>query len=384
MKVALVGPYPEPGQPITGGVERVIDTLLPELRKHVELTLIVPGAARDMEGLSQGCRTLYLRRGPGPGVLRYWNVEAERLRRVVADLQPDVVHLHGLAGLGRRIGKPQILTVHGIAERDLLAAGHSKPWSAIARHGLAALMRQVEVSSRRHIGNVIVISPYVTEVLPDVELLNRFPIPNAIDPAFGKSSADPTPARLRRIVSVGRINRRKNTLGVLELMARVMADDPSVTLSMCGEPTEDDYFEACRAFVATKGLNDRVRFPGTLTTPELISLLDASALLVQQSLQETAPVAVAEAQARGLPVLAPEAFGLRYMIEPGLNGFFLPGGTDANARVVHTALAHAWDRARMAQDARHRYGVDRVVRQTVAAYRAVVGMQASSPVTTAP
>lgn len=372
MKVALVGPYPEPGQPITGGVERVIDTLLPELRKHVEVTLVVPGAAQDLESVSHGCRTIYLRRGPGPGVLRYWNVDAGRVQHVVSSIGVDLVHLHGLAGLGRRINMPRVLTVHGIAERDLIVAGHGRPWSAFARYGPAALMRHVEVSSRRRIGNVIVISPYVDEVLPDVAALNRFSVPNPVDPAFCLPSSRSKSDRSRRIVSVGRVSRRKNTLGILQLMARVMSDDPSVTISFCGEPIDGEYFDACREFVEANGLNDRVEFLGTLTTAELVLLLDTSSLLVQDSLQETAPVAVAEAQTRGLPALAPNTFGLRYMIEPGLNGFFLPGGPGDNVKVVHRALEYEWDRQQIGESARRRYGVGNVVEQTVGIYRGVV------------
>ncbi|WP_439603100.1 glycosyltransferase family 4 protein [Devosia sp.] len=372
MRVALVGPYPEPGQPITGGVERVIDTLLPELRKHVEVTLVVPGAKHDHESENHGSRTIYLRRGRGPGVLRYWNVDAARLHRVVSAIGADLVHLHGLAGLGWRISTPRILTVHGIAERDLVASGYGKPWSAMTRRALATLMRRVEVSSRGHIGNVIVISPYVNEVLPDITALNQFSVPNPIDPAFCLPTLPSPVARSRRILSVGRISRRKNTLGILQFIAGVMSDDPSVTISFCGEPIDRDYFNTCQEFVEANGLAGRVEFVGTLSTPDLIPLLDTSALLIQDSLQETAPVAVAEAQARGVPVLAPNTFGLKYMIEPGLDGFFLPGGRDDNVGVVHRALAHEWDRQKIAAIARRRYGVGNIAERTVDIYREVV------------
>jgi glycosyltransferase involved in cell wall biosynthesis len=380
MRVALVGPYPEPGQPITGGVERVIDTLLPELSKHAEVTLIVPGCAHDSESENHGSRTIYVRRGPGPGVLRYWNVDAARLQRVVSTIGADLVHLHGLAGLGRAISAPRLLTVHGIAERDLVASGHGKPWSSMARRSLAELMRQIEISSRRRIGNVIVISPYVNDVLPDVAGLNQFSVPNPVDPAFCLPSPPSPNARSKRIVSVGRIGRRKNTLGILQLVARVMSDDPAVTVSFCGEPIDNAYFDACREFVEARGLIGRVHFVGTLSTAELIPLLDTSALLIQDSLQETAPVAVAEAQTRGLPVLAPNRFGLRYMIEPGLDGFFLCEDRDDNVNVVHHALAYEWDRQKIAANARRRYGVGSIVEKTLGIYRQVISASASGPV----
>lgn len=372
MKVALVGPYPEPGQPITGGVERVVDTLLPELGRHVEVTLVVPNAARDLESRSHGCRTIYLRRGPGPGVLRYWNLDAERVRRAVSSLDPDLVHIHGLAGLGRTITSPRILTVHGIAERDLVASGNGRPLATMARRALAHMVRHVEKSSRRRIGNVIVINRYVEEVLPDVSRLHRVAIPNPIDREFGIPARDPNRTRPRRIVTIGRISPLKNTLGAIRLAAAAIKADRSVTLSVCGAPVDQKYYEECREFVRSEGLEASVEFLGSLTLAELVRVLDTAALLVVTSHQENAPMAVAEAQARGVPVLAPHAFGMAHMISPGEDGLFLSHTADVDAGLVRDALARQWQHEAIATAARERYGVGPIVQQTLDFYRQVV------------
>src|SRR5688572_536562 len=126
MKVAIVGPYPEPGGLVTGGVERVIDTLLPELAKRVDLTLIVPGANRHADGRHHGVLILYVERGPGPGAARYWTVDARRLARVIEQERPDLVHLQGVAGVGWLINRPAIYTAHGIVDRDLVETWRGK------------------------------------------------------------------------------------------------------------------------------------------------------------------------------------------------------------------------------------------------------------------
>jgi glycosyltransferase involved in cell wall biosynthesis len=233
-------------------------------------------------------------------------------------------------------------------------------------------MRNVEVSSRRRIGNVILISPYVNDVLPDVGMITQFAIPNPVDPAFCVPSPLPTATRTNRIISVGRISRRKNTLGILKLLSKIMSEDASVTASFCGEPIDGEYFEECRKFTVASGMTGRVQFHGTLATADLIALLDTSALLVQASLQETAPVAVAEAQTRGVPVLAPCTFGLKYMIQSGFDGLFLVNEAEGNLQLMRSALAYNWDRGAIASVARHRYGVGNVVQQTLNAYRRVL------------
>ena len=178
MKLVMVGPYPEPGRQVSGGVERVIDTLLPELADAVDLTLVVPGASHDAETHHHGVRTIYLQRGGGPGALAYWTIDARRLARVVTAMSPDLVHLQGVGGVGRLVSAPRILTIHGIVHRDLLTSTRGQRWNWVARHGIAQVLRMVEARARRQVGNVIVINPYVIEALPDVARLRQFPIPD--------------------------------------------------------------------------------------------------------------------------------------------------------------------------------------------------------------
>lgn len=372
MKVAMVGPYPEPGQAITGGVERVIDTLLRELGPQVDLTLVVPDAASPGEAVNHGVRTLYLKRAPGPGALRYWTADAWRLARTIEAQQPDLVHLQGAAGAGLFLTSPSILTVHGIVDRDMLASARGSAWGPMVRQGLARLLRSVEARARARIGNIIVISPYVVEAQPDIGGLRQFAVPNPIDAAF----CSPRPVsmgRRRNLIAVGSIGPRKNTLEILRAAAQVMARDPEVRLSLCGAPADRDYYQACVALIRQQGIADRVDLPGNLATPELIDTLDAAACLVMASRQETSPMAIAEANARGVAVVAPEAFGIRHMITPGRNGYFLPAGDlEAQARALHRALHQDWDRAAIAEEARRTYAPARISSLTLAAYRDVL------------
>ena len=106
---------------------------------------------------------------------------------------------------------------------------------------------------------------------------------------------------------------------------------------------------------------------------ELVKELDSASVLLMASLQENAPMAIAEAHARGIAVVAPRAFGIKYMIKPGQNGFFLPNGSiEEQARVVRAALDLPWDRASIAAEARVTYAPRRIAEQTVAMYREIL------------
>jgi len=369
----MVGPYPEPGNQVSGGVERVIDTLLPELAGYVDLILIVPGANLDAESVNHGVRTIYLKRGPGPGAARYWTIDARRLSQVVEKLAPDIVHLQGVAGVGRLVASPQLLTVHGIVHRDILTSSRGKGWGPLVRLGMAQVMRIVEASARRRIGHVITINPYVREALPDIGALRTFSIPNPVDPAFLTPLPDTGRPREHRIISIGRVGPLKNTLGILRIAAAVMRRNASVSLALYGDTVDGEYKNRCLELIRKEGLEGRIAIKGNVTSTELSQALDCSSCLIMASRQESAPMAITEAHARGVAVVAPEAFGIKYMITPGKNGFFLPAeDLETQADVLRRTLDHDWDRAVIALEAWESYSPRNVAVRTLAAYRDVL------------
>ncbi len=374
----MVGPYPEPGAAISGGVERVIDTLLPELSRFVDLTLVVPGSSSDQLYESRGVPTIYLRRGGGPGTLNYWTRDARALAAVVRKLQPDIVHLQAAAGVGRLSGAPKVLTVHGIAHRDMLMSHRSQGYGAIARQSAAQVLRYVEQYSRKPLAGIIVINPYVLEALPDILSRPHVSIPNPVDARFFVDLPDPASLRPRKLIAVGRIGPLKNTTRIIEIAVSVMQDDAHCTLSICGTPADDNYLECCIKLLRESGCSSIVNIAGNKDTVELVKELDTASVLVMASLQENAPMAIAEAHARGVAVVAPRAFGIKYMIKPGQNGFFLPDGSiKEQARVVRAALDYPWERAAIAAQARVTYAPRKIAERTVAMYREILDTRRS-------
>jgi glycosyltransferase involved in cell wall biosynthesis len=368
----MIGPYPEPGVKISGGVERVIDTLLPELAGRIDLTLIVPGASQDMESTTCGVRTIYLRRGFGPGALRYWTSDARRVAAAVGRLRPDIIHLQGVAGVGRLIALPSVLTIHGIVHRDLVTGARGSGWGQFVRAGVAQVVRTVESRARRRLGSAIIINPYVFEVLPDLGRLRTFAIPNPVDPVFLSPVTDEG-TRERRIVSVGRLGPLKDTLGIIRIASAVMKQDARVSLAVYGQPVDESYRDRCQELIRAEGLEGRIEMRGNVSKEQLREAFDRSSCLIMASKQENAPMAIAEAHSRGVSVVAPEAFGIKYMIAPGRNGVFLPmGNIAAQADALGAALDHNWDRVAIAKEASNAYSPGHVAGRILAAYRDVM------------
>ena len=379
MKVVLVGPYPYPGQAISGGVERVIDTLMRELAHSVELSLVVPNAPADLRHEVAGIPIVYLRRTRGPAVLRFFTADARRVATAIRELNPDIVHYQGVAGLSRYVDRPGVLTVHGFAHRDILFKP-AKTWlHRLLRRLASKLLEMVERRYRRQIGHLIIINPHVEDGLPDVAALHRYPVPNPVDPLY--TSPSPITERRVHIVSAGRLGRLKNTTHAVRLAASILCDKPRAQAFFYGAADNPEYLEQCRQIAADHGVSERLHFPGNVDAASLSVVLDKASVYLTTSLQETAPVAIAEALARGVAVVAPQTHGMRYMIRESENGFFLPPSDDvaAGAAVLARALEHPWDRAAMARTAQDTYGPAQVALRTVAAYRRVIAMARTEP-----
>ena len=137
------------------------------------------------------------------------------------------------------------------------------------------------------------------------------------------------------------------------------------------------YHAACVAQANAPALRGAVEFLGSLPVDRVREELGGAACLALPSLQETAPLVIAEAMACGVPVVASRACGMPYMIEEGATGFLAPPDDAALwAERLGALLASPGMRerfgARAREVARERFSAARVAERTVAVYAAVV------------
>jgi glycosyltransferase involved in cell wall biosynthesis len=105
---------------------------------------------------------------------------------------------------------------------------------------------------------------------------------------------------------------------------------------------------------------------------------EQASLLLLASLEETAPVAIAEAFAVGLPVVGTDAGGIPDMVGDGETGFVRPVRDVAGlAQCVLAILRDVALRERLAANARQvgraEFALDAIAQKTVAAYREILG-----------
>lgn len=227
-----------------------------------------------------------------------------RLRNV------DLVHTH-FVGWGHEVGiplarvlrKPATVTAHNVAQVD------------------PALLRSVQEGADR----VVLVSEaikrlWVRHTGSEAKLVV---VPNGVDLSeFGQPvpQARAGPARL---VSVARLDRHKRIGDAVEAIGRLIEQGIDCQYEVLGDgPERTSLAERVQAM----GLQARVSLVGAVPHREVRRRLAEADLLIHPSGEESFGLAVAEAMATGLPIVAAGSPGVKEVVDEGRTGILYPTG----------------------------------------------------------
>lgn len=163
--------------------------------------------------------------------------------------------------------------------------------------------------------------------------------------------------RSKTMISIGRLEYEKGHDLLIDAMTIL---DRDLNLILVGTGSRREELEE---LVRHKGLGDRVIFTGFLENP--FSLTRFASLFVFPSRYEGFGSAIVEALSCGLPAVTfsgPTA--AQEIITPGFNGCLSETmDSEALASAITQALGHTFDAEAVAEDAKRRFDVDRIVRK---------------------
>ncbi len=334
MKVVFILPSTQ-----RGGIQNFVATLADELHTkqiQTEIIAVLPGANAhsrfdDSKIPVHSCPWLWSYMLPRADHLfgRYLRRTAQltfagRLRRLLTQIAPDVVNSHFHAdGWGSQLRAvrgldhvPYVLTLHSINTVYLHSPGRCR-----------SFIRQLRPFDRLVADSDSLLEAY------------RQPLADALGQAMTIHLGQPpaTPGRgsqraaTRRALdipddafvlgSIGRLIPMKRNADVLQAVARLQADGVPVTFVCAGSGGEA---AALAALAKNLGIADHVRFPGFVDNVE--PLLDAVDTLILASEYEGFPVALLEAMAHGVPIIATNVMGTRELIANEQTGLLVPCG----------------------------------------------------------
>jgi glycosyltransferase involved in cell wall biosynthesis len=379
VKVAVFSRYPNDSEHPRGGVEGVTVVLVKALAQlgDLDVHVLTLEKHRTAAAVERDDRVT-VHRLPGsswPQVIDIFvGPGRKRLLEYLRQLKPDVLHTHETYGLALgRIAIPHVFTVHGFDHANLTAdsAKHawirSRLWKYAEWHGL---------STQKYI---ISITPYVRTMIESQTHANIYDIDNPVDERFFGVVHRPEPGR---ILCVGWINERKNTLGSVEAFARVASRFAEARLVLAGEAQEAEYLHRVKESIAHHGIGPRVEMLGHINHAQLMQELARASIFLLPSRQENSPMAIAEAMAAGLPVVAANRCGMPYMVQEGKTGFLIdPESIDQIAQ----RLSQLVDSPRLCEQmgqAAHQLAMERfhphmVAQKTQTVYRQICKKESS-------
>lgn len=211
-------------------------------------------------------------------------------------------------------------------------------------------------------------------------------VPYGIDDRYNpgvrssNAAAQPDPAGSPLILHVGSLIARKNIARLLAAFAQVAAALPAARLALLGGGPEE---AALRALAGQLGIASAVTFAGRVDEAVKLAYHARADLLVSASTMEGFGLAVGEAMACGVPVVATTAGSLPEIIEDGVSGLLVPpNDTDALAAAMLRVLQEPALAQRLAAAGPPRidrlFRWERTTQQTLAHYQEVIAQCASS------
>lgn len=136
------------------------------------------------------------------------------------------------------------------------------------------------------------------------------------------------------VLFLGRLGQRKGIYDLLQAMVQVREKVPAAKL-VCGG---DGEINEVRAKAVQLGLEGCVSVVGWVSGETKQALVKEAAVYVLPSYNEGLPMAILEAMAEGIPVVASNVGGIPDAIDDGIDGFLIPPGDVDLLRERLTAL----------------------------------------------
>src|SRR5258706_7407686 len=179
------------------------------------------------------------------------------------------------------------------------------------------------------------------------------------------------------VLMLGNFCERKGHFDAVEAAGIVRNAPPAAIFLFYVSERDPGVLSQLHLLVRAKGLEDTVRFVAPVFGSEKLEQLAKATVFILPSHTENMPIAVMEAMAAGLPVVATRVGAIPEMIEDGRTGVLVePRSPDELARVLIDLLGNVDKQRslgmRAAETARSRWDRELIGKQTAELYDSLV------------
>lgn len=358
-----------------GGAEKLIVTLAHVMaQRNIPLTVItlrhdIPAVKAEVEAAGAKVINFYGYKQANP--VRFW-----RLLRFVKQEQFNVLHTHltlanNLGGMvGRLLSVPVVTTLHNIAMQSQTHPVNGRIESWLLQHNAAQVIAVGENIAEAHHNRL---APKPITVIPNAVASPPPLAPEERIRLRGLLMDNPAGFLL---IAVNRLEPQKGLPDLLQAFAQLLTIHPQARLIIAGKGSQE---AALRTQITQMGLDGKATLLGV--RHDVPALLAASDIFVSASHWEGLPVAVLEAMAAGLPVVATAVGELPRVITTD-SGLLVPAKKpDQLALAIDLLVSNPLQRANLGRAAQARaaqlYGAEAWLDRLLEVYAAVAKQRTS-------
>lgn len=270
-------------------------------------------------------------------------VDCVRFAKAVAVFKPEICHISTAFGLSfvkhsvcvaiaRLLGSKVLLHPH--CSFYILYEQQGKAWQWFVRKVIGLCSGVVVLSNEWKTLQVI---------LPECQI---YSLPNAIDLLsyvdVGREKIESkSENHCLHVLYLGYLGKAKGSFDLICAAQKVLNQEQGVVFELVGKELATGELNQLHAQVADADLEQFIHIKPAVAGTEKIKLFRSADIFVYPSYHEGMPMAVIEAMACGLPIVATQVGGLPDLVFPGLNGLLVPSGQpDQLANAIHKLIVN--------------------------------------------
>lgn len=180
-----------------------------------------------------------------------------------------------------------------------------------------------------------------------------------------------------RILYLGYLSQAKGSFDLLDAVKKVSVNCPSIHFDLVGDEAEPGQREQLARKIREDGLERQVTLSPPVFEEKKLAYFRKADIFIHPSHHEGMPIAILEAMACGLPIIATRVGGIPDLVADGINGLLVaPGSPDQLAEAI---CSFAEDPQRLQamgcesyRIAVEHYGIEQHVETLTAIYRSVL------------
>ena len=179
------------------------------------------------------------------------------------------------------------------------------------------------------------------------------------------------------VLYLGHIGKAKGSYDLICAAQTVLGQGQGVIFDLVGDEQATGDIKQLNTKVADASLEQFIHIQPAVTGMEKVELFRSADIFVYPSYHEGMPMAVIEAMACGLPIIATQVGGLPDLVCAGVNGLLVPAGQpDQLANAIHQLIVNPQLRSSMQMCsfrlAQENFDIEKLVSRLLDIYRALL------------